>query len=95
MRTALPPWYLSPAASPAPLTKVLNARFICVEQSKILLRDILWCGQNGHYVEIHTEKRGILRFRISFGELSRLLVPYPQFLICYKDCMVNMERAEA
>lgn len=78
----------------AQLSKVRNARFICVEQSKILLRDILWCGQDDHYVEIHTGKRGLLRFRIPFGEFGRLLDPYPQFLTCYKSCMVNMERAE-
>lgn len=78
----------------AQLAKVRNARFICVEQSKILLRDILWYGQDDHYVEIHTGKRGILRFRIPFGEFGRLLTPYPQFLTCYKGCMVNMERAQ-
>lgn len=78
----------------AQLAKVRNARFICVEQNKILLRDILWCGQDDHYVEIHTGKRGILRFRIPFGEFGRLLGPYPQFLTCYKGCMVNMERAQ-
>lgn len=46
-------------------------RFIRMEKNKVLLREILWCGQNGHYVEIHTEKRGVFRFRLPFGEFSR------------------------
>lgn len=78
----------------ARLDKIRNARFIRIEQSKILLREIIWCGREGHYVAVHTEKRGNLRFRISFGALSELLAPYPQFLVCYKGCIVNMDRAE-
>lgn len=78
----------------AQLEKIRNARFICMEKHKILLREILWCGQDSHYVEIHTEKRGALRFRIPFKAVASQLAPYPQFLACYKGCMVNLERAE-
>ncbi len=78
----------------AHLEKIRNARFICMEKNKVLLREILWCSQNGHYVEVHTDKRGIFRFRLPFGEFTRRLVIYPQFLTCYKGCIVNMERAE-
>lgn len=78
----------------ARLDKIRNARFIRVERDKILLREILWCGQDNHYVEIHTDRRGVLRYRIPFGELAGRLAPYPQFLTCYKGCIVNMERAE-
>lgn len=78
----------------ARLEKIRNARFIRMEKSKVLLREILWCGQDDHYVEVHTEKRGTFRFRIPFGEFTRQLSPYPQFLTCYKGCIVNLERAE-
>lgn len=78
----------------AHLSKIRNARFIRVEQSKILLRKILWCNRDNHYVQIHTDRHSILRFRLPFSELINLLAPYPQFLICYKCCIVNMERAE-
>lgn len=78
----------------ARLEKIRNARFISLEKNKLMLREIIWCGQNDHYVEIHTEKRGIFRFRISFREFSKQLIPYPQFLTCYKGCIVNMERIE-
>lgn len=76
----------------AGLEKIRNARFIQIEQNKILLREILWCTQDGHYIQIHTLKQGILRFRISFKEFSVLLNPYPQFLTCYKCCIVNLDR---
>lgn len=78
----------------ARLEKIRNARFLRVEKSKILLREILWCDQDGHYVEIHTEKHGTFRFRLPFGKFTGQLAPYPQFLTCYKGCIVNMERAQ-
>lgn len=76
------------------LEKIRNARFIRIGKSKILLREILWCSQNDHYVEIHTKKRGIFRFRLPFGEFTRQLTPYSQFLICYKGCIVNLDRVQ-
>lgn len=78
----------------AGMEKIRGARFIRLEQEKILLREILWCDQDGHYVQIHTEKRGVLRFRLSFGQFILLIKKYPQFLICYKGCVINMERVE-
>lgn len=78
----------------ARLEKIRNARFIRVEKNKVLLREILWCGQDDHYVEVHTEKRGVFRFRLPFGEFTGQLAPYAQFLTCYKGCIVNLERAE-
>ncbi len=78
----------------ADLEKIRNARFIRVEGENILLREILWCDRDEHYVQIHTDRRGVLRFRLSAGEFAGLLSPYPQFLNCYKGCIINMERAE-
>ena len=78
----------------ARLEKIRNARFIRMEKNKLLLREILWCGQDGHYVEIHTAKRGVFRCRVPFGEFTGQLAPYPQFITCYKGCIVNLERAQ-
>lgn len=78
----------------ARLAKIRNARFIRMEKNKILLREILWCSQAGHYVEVLTEKRGTFRFRIPFGEFTKQLTFYPQFLTCYKGCIVNLERVQ-
>ena len=74
--------------------KIRSARFVRVEQEKVLLREILWCDKDEHYTQIHTDRRGVLRFRLPFGELAGLLAPYPQFLPCYKGCIVNAERVE-
>lgn len=78
----------------AGLEKIRSSRFIRLEDKKILLRDILWCGRSNHYVEIHTNQCGLLRFRLAFASLTGLLVPYPQFLTCYKGCIVNLDHVE-
>lgn len=79
----------------AGVEKLRNGRFIQLrnEDMKILLNEILWCDQEGHYIQIHTSSRGMLRFRMSFTEMEKMLAPYPQFLSCYRGCMVNMSRA--
>ena len=78
----------------AGVEKIRSARFVRVEQEKVLLREILWCDKDEHYTQIHTDRRGVLRFRLPFGELAGLLAPYPQFFPCYKGCIVNAERVE-
>lgn len=77
----------------AGVEKIRGARAIRVERERVLLREILWCDRDAHYSQVHTDGRGILRFRLPFGELAGLLAPYPQFLPCYKGCVVNAERA--
>lgn len=76
------------------IEKIRNARFIQLGEEKILLKDILWCDQDDHYVQIHTQDRDVLRFRTSFKKFIRILEPYPQFLLCYKGCIVNLDRVE-
>lgn len=78
----------------AGVEKIRGARFIRMEQERVLLREILWCDRDAHYTQIHTERRGVLRFRVPFAEPAGLLAPYPQFLVCYKGCIVNAERVE-
>ena len=77
----------------AGIAKLRNARFISIENDKILLREILWCDLDGHYIQIHTTQRGILRYRIPFSTAAAML-NYPQFLTCYKGCMVNLDHVE-
>ena len=45
-------------------------------------------------MQIHTEQRGIMRIRIPFTKVSELLLNYPQFLICYKGCIINLDHVE-
>lgn len=78
----------------AMVEKLRNSRFIRVDQENILLREILWCGQDGRDIQIHTDSQGSLRFRLPFRVLADLLAPYPQFLNYSKNCTVNLERVE-
>ncbi len=76
------------------MEKIRNARFIQMGDERILLRDILWCNQSDHYVQIHTQNRQVLRYRLPFKVFAERLRPYPQFLVCCKGCIVNLERVE-
>lgn len=78
----------------ARVEKIRSAQFFLFEDKKILLREILWCNQDGHYTQIHTVKRGILRFRSPFLELEEMLSAYSQFLTCYRSCIVNLEHVD-
>lgn len=82
------------AMQQANIGKIRNGRFINAAGEKILLGEILWCDRDDYYVRIQTENRGILRLRLSFAELELLLSPYPQFLSCYRGCLINMDKAE-
>lgn len=76
------------------LEKIRSARYFLLEEEKILLREILWCDQDGHYTLIHTNRRGVLRIRSPFSELEEILSVYSQFLTCYRGCIVNLEHVE-
>ncbi|MCD7992955.1 MAG: LytTR family DNA-binding domain-containing protein [Clostridia bacterium] len=72
--------------------KILNARFIALGDDRILLKGILWCDREGHYAQIHTDRQGVLRYRVSFSSLEAVLAAYPQFLPCYRGLIINMDR---
>lgn len=76
------------------LQKIKEQRFIQLKSGyeliKIPLKDIIYCDILGHYVQIHTMRLGLLRSRISFRALSRMLSPYSEFLPCYRGCIINM-----
>lgn len=78
----------------AGIAKLRNARCICVQDQKLLLRDILWCDLDGHYTQIHTQDHGLLRYRLPFSALTELLLPYSQFLTCYKGCIINLDHVD-
>lgn len=59
---------------------------------RILIRDILYCDVAGHYVRIYTVSMGERKFRMPFLQIAELIEKYPQFLQCYRGCIINMER---
>ena len=76
----------------ARLEKIMNARFIAPGDDRILLKEILWCDRDGHYVQIHTDMRGVLRYRVTIAFLEAVLSAHPQFLPCYRGLIINMDR---
>lgn len=60
-------------------------------QTRVLLSDILYTDYSNHYIQIHTPER-VIRTYQSFDDFSPRLAPYPQFLWCYRNCIVNMEQ---
>ncbi len=55
--------------------------------------DIIYCDIDGHYSQIHLCARRMVRIRMAFTQMLSLLDPYPQFLECYRGCIINMSHA--
>lgn len=71
-----------------------SSRFIEVKESremvKILIRDILYADYDNHYIQIHTKDNTIKTY-LSFQDFAPVLLKYPQFLNCYRNCIINMD----
>lgn len=59
--------------------------------TKVLISDILYTDYYNHYIQIHTET-SLIRSYMSFGEFQPMLKDYSQFLCCYRNCTVNMDK---
>lgn len=62
-----------------------------LEKVKIVVKDILHCDISGHYTNIYTKTAGVKRIRTSFSALAVLLAPFPEFISCYRGCLINMD----
>lgn len=63
------------------------------QHTRIRIPDILYTDYSNHYIQVHTES-AVIRSYMSFDQFSPMLTPYPQFLWCYRNCMVNMDYIE-
>lgn len=61
-------------------------------ETRVFVDDIVYCDIDGHYVQLHLGARGVMRARMSFSALCALLADYPQFLECYRGCLINLAR---
>lgn len=57
---------------------------------KYLLDDILYAYSDSNYCEIHT-RHDLHRVRISFTELSSILVKYPAFMVVNRGTIINFD----
>lgn len=75
-----------------------SSRYIEVKESremvKVLIRDILYADYNNHYIHIHTNNN-IIKTYLPFQTFAPLLLNYPQFLNCYRNCIINMDSVTA
>ena len=75
-----------------------HIRYIEVKESrtlvKIPLNEIIYTDYYNHYIQIHTAAR-LIRSYQQFDVFSPLLLCYPQFLCCYRNCIVNMDHVDS
>ncbi len=76
-----------------------SARFLDVpekrEPYKIRLEDIVYVDYYDHYVQFHTTN-GIKRtYVFRFADVEKALAPYANFLLCYRNTLVNMDCIES
>lgn len=64
------------------------------QYTRILINDIVFTDYYNHYIQVHTTSN-VVRSYMSFDAFSPMLKPYPQFLWCYRNCMVNMDYIES
>ncbi len=58
--------------------------------TRVLISDIIYTDYYNHYIQVHTDSC-VIRSYMSFNDFSPMLSSYPQFLQCYRNCMVNMD----
>ncbi|MCD7908787.1 MAG: LytTR family DNA-binding domain-containing protein [Clostridium sp.] len=72
-----------------------SGQYIEIKESrimvKILLDDICYADYSNHYIQVHTAKR-MHRTYMRFEDFSHLLLCYPRFLCCYRNCIINMDK---
>lgn len=77
---------------------VNRSRYIEVKEGrtliKILLREIIYTDYYNHYIQIHTKKR-VIKTYMKFPDFFLMMQSYPQFLNCYRNCLVNMDEVSA
>lgn len=75
-----------------------NALYIRVKEGRLILKvplkNIIYTDYYNHYIQIHTKERMIRSYQ-SFPEFSEKLLIYPQFLCCYRNCLINMDHVKS
>lgn len=72
-----------------PCIEVKEGRLLrCISLENIRFTD--YCN---HYIQIHTID-GIVKTYMPFAAFAQLLEPFPRFLCCYRNVMVNMDWIE-
>ena len=72
-----------------------QSHYIEVKESRIMQKipidSILYTDYSNHYIQIHLPDKTV-RTYMRFEDFSKLLLCYPRFLCCYRNCIINMDR---
>ena len=73
-----------------------SSRYIEIKESrtmvKVIIKDIIYADYSNHYTLIHTENDQIIKSYMPFGDFEALLQGQKQFLLCNRNCLLNMEK---
>lgn len=64
------------------------------DRTRVPVSDIIYTDYSNHYIQVHTVSC-IVRSHMYFHDFRPMLSPYPNFLWCYRNCMVNMDFIES
>ena len=62
--------------------------------TRVPVSDIIYTDYSNHYIQVHTGSC-VIRSHMSFHDFCPMLSSYPNFLWCYRNCMVNMDFVES
>lgn len=72
-----------------------KGRFIEVKEKgiliKVALNDIIYADYDNHYIQLHLVDDKQVKSYMPFSKLADILLQYPQFLSCYRNCILNMD----
>ncbi|MGN0372598.1 MAG: LytR/AlgR family response regulator transcription factor [Enterocloster sp.] len=75
-----------------------NLHYIEVKESRIMVKipvdDIFYTDYFNHYIQIHLSDKTI-RTYMRFDDFSGMLLCFPQFICCYRNCIINMDKVAA
>ena len=58
---------------------------------KIPIDSILYTDYSNHYIQIHLPDKTV-RTYMRFEDFSGMLLIYSQFICCYRNCIINMDK---
>ena len=77
------------------LKSMEKIQYIRVKEGRLFVNipidHIIYTDYSNHYIQIHTAARMIKSY-IPFKDFSAMLANYPQFLCCYRNCIINMDK---
>ena len=72
-----------------------SSHYIEVKESRVMVKipidTILYTDYFNHYIQIHLADR-IVKTYMRFEDFSKLLLCYPQFISCYRNCIINLDK---